>query len=101
MRNKNILLILALLAVVIISLNIGAKNGDLEGADGLAEEEIIEINKDYDPWFEPLWEPPSGEVESGIFALQAAIGGIILGYFIGVKKNAKNINELCQSKQTI
>ena len=28
-------------------------------------------------------EPPSGEIESLLFALQAAIGAVIIGYFFG------------------
>jgi len=43
----------------------------------------IESHYNYQPWFQPLWEPPSGEIESLLFAVQAAIGAIILGYFIG------------------
>jgi cobalt/nickel transport protein len=38
----------------------------------------------------PQWEPPSAEIESCLFALQAAIGGLLVGgvfgYWIG-KKN--------------
>jgi len=38
----------------------------------------------------PQWEPPSGEIESCLFALQAAIGGILVGgvfgFWIGQKK---------------
>jgi cobalt/nickel transport protein len=37
----------------------------------------------YEPWFQPLWEPPSGEIESLLFSLQAAIGAVIIGYFFG------------------
>ena len=36
--------------------------------------------------FQPLvaqWEPPSGEIESCLFALQAAIGGILVGGVFG------------------
>ncbi len=40
----------------------------------------------------PQWEPPSGEIESCLFALQAAVGGILVGgvfgYWIGQKKKA-------------
>ena len=40
----------------------------------------------------PQWEPPSGEIESSLFALQAAFGGIlvggIFGYWLGQKKKA-------------
>ena len=37
----------------------------------------------YQPWFNSIWEPPSGEIESLLFALQAAIGAIIIGYVLG------------------
>ena len=40
----------------------------------------------------PQWEPPSGEIESCLFALQAAFGGILIGgvfgFWIGQKKKA-------------
>ena len=36
------------------------------------------------------WEPPSGEIESLLFALQAAIGAGFIGYYVGKKQNAKN-----------
>lgn len=52
------------------------------GADGEGEELITEMDPDHEPWFSNLWEPPS-ETESLLFALQAAIGAIIIGYFIG------------------
>jgi cobalt/nickel transport protein len=38
----------------------------------------------------PQWHPPSGEIESCLFALQAAIGGIfvggVFGFWIGAQK---------------
>jgi ABC-type cobalt transport system substrate-binding protein len=37
----------------------------------------------YTMWFSSIWEPPSGEIESLIFCLQAAIGAIIIGYIFG------------------
>jgi cobalt/nickel transport protein len=40
----------------------------------------------------PQWEPPSGEIEACLFALQAAVGGILVGgvfgFWIGQKKKA-------------
>lgn len=98
MKNKesssNTVLWVLLIVVVVVSLVIGTRNGELEGADSLATDSIT----NYDPWFEPFWEPPSGEIESGIFALQAAIGGIVVGYFIGKKKNAKTTSEPIKDK---
>lgn len=59
------------------------------GADGGAADMIDESG--YEPWFEsPLWAPPSGEVESLLFAIQAAIGTgvacLIFGYWLGQSK---------------
>lgn len=31
----------------------------------------------------PQWQPPSGEIEACLFALQAAIGGILVGGVFG------------------
>ncbi|MCW6035011.1 energy-coupling factor ABC transporter substrate-binding protein [Spirulina subsalsa FACHB-351] len=60
--------------------------GDYEGADGLGEEMITEIQPDYEPWFESIFEPPSGEIESLLFVSQAALGAGFLGYVIGLYK---------------
>lgn len=87
-NNKliNLGLILIVLTLAVIPLFI-AKDAEFGGADDQAQEVIGEINADYQPWFESIWEPPSGEIESLLFALQAAIGsGIVfygLGYFKG------------------
>ncbi|AKB43505.1 MULTISPECIES: energy-coupling factor ABC transporter substrate-binding protein [Methanosarcina] len=60
------------------------------GADGQAENAINDITGGtYKPIAEPIWEPPSGEIESLLFGLQAAIGAGILGYFFGYYR-AKN-----------
>lgn len=92
--SKNINWILLLLVVVIMLVPlIFMKESEFEGADGQAEGLIGEINPDYEPWFEPLWEPPSGEIESLLFSLQVAIGAGFVGYVLGSfreKKNALN-----------
>ncbi|MBB6170806.1 cobalt/nickel transport protein [Nocardiopsis mwathae] len=54
------------------------------GADEQGEEAVEEIAPAYEPWLDPLFEAPSAEVESGIFAVQAAIGAGIIGYYFGV-----------------
>lgn len=40
----------------------------------------------------PQWEPPSGEIEACLFALQAAVGGIfvggVFGYWAGQARKA-------------
>ncbi len=34
----------------------------------------------------PLWEPPSPEIESLLFAVQAALGAGVLGYYFGRRR---------------
>ncbi len=65
---------------------------DWTGADEKAEELIKEIHPNYEPWFSPIWEPPSGEIETFLFSLQAAIGASIIGYILGYYrgKNAQD-----------
>ncbi len=53
------------------------------GADGQAAEVITEDHPDYEPWFSNFWEPPSAEIESMLFALQAAIGAGLVCYGLG------------------
>lgn len=85
LAQKNLMIILLILVITIIPLLI-MPNAEFGGADGAAEGIIATINPDYQPWFNNIWEPPSGEIESLLFALQAALGAGILGYYIGVKK---------------
>uniref|UniRef100_A0A7V4DH23 Cobalt transport protein CbiN n=1 Tax=Candidatus Caldatribacterium californiense TaxID=1454726 RepID=A0A7V4DH23_9BACT len=83
MKEKILLLLLCCVALFSVSLRLGQHQGDLAGADEEAQALIQEIAPDFSPWFSPLWEPPSGEIETLIFALQAATGGLIIGYILG------------------
>lgn len=72
-------------AIAVFSLIYGAgAGGEFEGADGQAEGTISQVSPGYEPWFEPVLPELPGEVESGVFALQAGIGGGIVGYGLGV-----------------
>ncbi|MEI6102897.1 MAG: energy-coupling factor ABC transporter substrate-binding protein [Methanothrix sp.] len=60
------------------------QNHEWSGADSQAEDVIsILTGGTYIPWFQSIYQPPSGEIESLLFALQAAIGSLIIGYFLG------------------
>lgn len=91
MSKKNIILSLILIAIVIMPLVL-VPNADFGGADGNAESHISVVAPEYEPWFSSFWEPPSGEIESLIFAVQASIGtafiAFIMGYVLGKKNNA-------------
>ncbi|MCL1978014.1 MAG: energy-coupling factor ABC transporter substrate-binding protein [Candidatus Bathyarchaeota archaeon] len=39
--------------------------------------------------FSPVWEPPGREIAILLFALQATVGVIIVGYFIGYEKRKR------------
>lgn len=88
--NTLLLLVVAALAVLPLALGLGeGKEEPFAGADAQAEAAITEIAPDYEPWFSPLYEPPSGEVESALFALQAALGAGVLAYYFGVRKGRR------------
>jgi cobalt/nickel transport protein len=81
MANKRTLwLALGTVALAVVPLFIG---GEFSGTDDQATAAIEAAKPGYQPWFTPLWEPPSGEVESLLFALQAALGALVIGYVIG------------------
>jgi len=83
----NLLLVLSLVAIFVVSFVIGGQHTDSDerfaGTDATATATIEESHPDFEPWFQPFFAPESGEVESGLFALQAALGGTVLGFAIG------------------
>jgi cobalt/nickel transport protein len=56
------------------------------GSDGEAQKAITELHPQYKPWFQPVVELPSKEVESLFFSVQAAGGAGVIGYVIGLYK---------------
>ncbi|MFI2375416.1 energy-coupling factor ABC transporter substrate-binding protein [Streptomyces sp. NPDC018964] len=88
--NTLLLALVAALAVLPLVFGLGDhKEEPFAGADAEAETAITEIDPDYEPWFSPLYEPPSGEIESALFALQAAIGAGVLAYYFGVRRGRR------------
>jgi cobalt/nickel transport protein len=86
MVDKKSIILLCLVAIIAIAPMImygglGEDEGYFGGADGAAGDAIEETG--YQPWFNSIWEPPSGEIESLFFSIQAAIGAIIIGYVFG------------------
>ncbi|WP_285705528.1 energy-coupling factor ABC transporter substrate-binding protein [Microtetraspora sp. NBRC 16547] len=90
----NLLLLAAVAALAVLPLAMGAGEGREEpfaGADAQAEAAIGELAPHYKPWFASLYEPPSGEIESALFALQAAVGAGFLGYYFGVARTRNRL----------
>ena len=86
MVNKRPIILLALVAVIVIfPLALyngkGEAQGYFSGSDDQGPAYITSTG--YTPWFHSIWTPPSPEIESLLFATQAAIGAIIIGYILG------------------
>ena len=76
------LLVLAVVALFALPLLLGG-DSEYAGTDSQATELIEESDPGYEPWFESVFSPGSSEIESGLFALQAGLGGLVLGYVLG------------------
>jgi cobalt/nickel transport protein len=87
MARQNLILLAAAAILALIPLFMTFERDEIfGGADGEAQKAITEIRPDYEPWFESIWEPPSKEIESLLFMLQAALGAGLLGYYIGLRR---------------
>ena len=82
--------ILAIIAILLIaSPLIINNNAEYGGADGKAEDAIIQISPNYKPWFSRIYEPQSGEIESLLFSVQASLGTGVICYYLGYMKGKK------------
>ncbi len=85
---------LGLLAVgaILVSAVMLNPNSDFSGSDDGGGDVIGDVDPNYEPWFDNIWEP-SGELQTLFFSLQAAIGALIIGYFLGSNKVRKERRE--------
>ncbi|MDP9430432.1 MAG: energy-coupling factor ABC transporter substrate-binding protein [Actinomycetota bacterium] len=79
-RVATALLVLGVVALVVLPLVLDGGTSDFSGTDAAAAE--LAEQQGAPPWFESVFSPSSAEVESGLFAAQAAVGGA-LGYVLG------------------
>lgn len=80
--QKNVILLVLVVLIAMVPLWL-LRDAPFEGADGAAMELVEEAMPGYEAWFEPVLEPASGEVESLIFAVQAAIGSGVVCFILG------------------
>jgi cobalt/nickel transport protein len=96
-RRMAALLLLAAAVVLLPLLAPQLKDADFAGADGKAQALIGTIDPAYRPWASPLWAPPGKETEGLLFALQAATGGGLLGYYLGFRRGERRAREAAAS----
>ncbi len=84
-RNGGLLILAVVLVVGSFLIGSRQKGAEFTGADSQAMETIAVLQQDYQPWFGFIWEPPP-EIASGLFALQAALGAGVLGYYLGFRR---------------
>lgn len=97
-----VLTIIAIVAFVAIFLYTSASSGgEFVGSDTVGSSQIAQITGKPLEAFQPLipqYVPPSGEIESALFALQAAVGGILVGWVFGNWTAQKKARQELQSK---
>lgn len=112
MKKQNWLILLTVVLLTVLPLwlvphlGIGAASrpGGLpsevfRGADDKAQRAIGEIAPDYKPWFVPLLAPSSAEIASLLFALQAAMGASVIGYWLGCAVTRDKLRRESQDKE--
>ena len=80
-------LLVGIVAVLAVSFFLGGLRQDTAAEEGFGgtDSQVTSMLEEggAEPWFHPIVELGSGELESGLFAAQAALGGIVLGYCVG------------------
>jgi cobalt/nickel transport protein len=97
-RKLEILTLIGIIAFVALFMIVSSQSGnEFSGSDDVGSEKVAELTGKPVDSFTPLipqYEPPSGEIESTLFALQATFGGVIvglvIGYWLGQKKRAQS-----------
>ncbi len=87
MTRRNAILLAAAALIAALPLFMPGTGADsFAGADERATALAQEIRPDYTPWAAAPWTPPSAEIESLLFMLQAGLGAGLLGYYLGLRR---------------
>lgn len=100
-RSRNAFLIAAVAALAIFPLAItgrpaagpdGREAEIFRGSDDQASTAIKALAPGYKPWFQSIYKAPSSEIDTLLFALQAAIGAGFIGYYVGYSRGKAKEN---------
>jgi cobalt/nickel transport protein len=89
LKKTNLILIILVILISAFPLFFNPEGSEFGGTDSQGSALIEKEHPNYEVWFNPVWEPPSGEIESLFFALQAALGAGVVGYALGYLKGRK------------
>ncbi len=96
LSKQNWLLVIAVIVLAVFPL--AFVKGKYAGSDDRAGGAIKELSPTYKPWFNHFFVPPSGEVESLLFASQAALGAGVIGFVIGLYKGRTEGQQAARSR---
>ncbi|WP_321505089.1 energy-coupling factor ABC transporter substrate-binding protein [uncultured Methanoregula sp.] len=97
-RKLELITLFAVIGFIIVFLSVSAGGTHtFAGSDTAGSEKVAELTgrsvDSFTPLI-PLYVPPSTEIEATLFALQAALGGVVLGmvfgYWLGQRKSSAN-----------
>jgi len=100
MLKKNLILAVLVVAIAVIPL-LFLKHAAFTGSDDQAKKEITKIDANYKPWFSSIWTPPSAEIESLLFSIQAAIGSGVVCFFFGYSKGKAKAKAEAKIKEQV
>jgi cobalt/nickel transport protein len=84
-RSLNLMLVFGVVVLAAVPLlSIHGKN--FPASDDNSSKGVEELRPGYKPWFKSVFEPQGGEIETFLFATQAAIGAGVTGYILGLYK---------------
>ncbi len=86
---KNFLLIIFAAILITLPFILFNTMEMFQGTDDQSVEVIQSIAPDYKPWAESLWEPANDIQEAILFAIQTAIGVLLIGFYIFYKRKQK------------
>ena len=104
MKQRNGLIIAAVIGLTVLPfwlapyLGEAGREATFAGSDDQAQQAIGRLAPDYQPWFKPLLEPASEEIASLLFALQAAIGAGVIGYWLGASVTRHKLRKEAQER---
>jgi cobalt/nickel transport protein len=87
LNGKHYAILIIAVVVLFVAPLVLLPGAEFGGADSGAEQAISDSG--YVPWFHSIWTPPSSEIETLLFSVQAAIGAMIIGYFIGNERGKR------------